>query len=155
MSEPTCPGCTQRNAVIATLLSRIATPEEEVAKLKARLGQTASNSSIPLSVNPPLALPPVLKKTTGRKQGGQTGYRAHHQVRLPAERVNHVIPLIPSHCERCQTPLGQPSELQGHARSYPCGGPLMRGSIPAEISSLMARSALWHGLPAPRILPAL
>jgi transposase len=158
MSEPICPGCTERDAVIATLLARITTLETQVATLEARLGQNSSNSSIPPSANPPSAPPPVKKKSSGRKRGGQAGHKGHHRERLPADRVDHVIPLIPSRCERCQEPLPvqggandpEPTihqvaelprvlavvtEFQGHARTCPCCAHVTREHIPEEITA--------------------
>src|SRR5947209_19925812 len=107
MSEPSCPGCAQRDAALATLHQRVADLEAQVRDLQARLGANASNSSLPPSANPPAAPPPVVKKPTGRPSGGQKGHKGHQRLRLPRERVQHVIPLIPSHCESCRTPLPQ------------------------------------------------
>src|SRR5204863_6754326 len=107
MSETTCPGCQQRDAAIAALLQRIAALEGQVGDLQARLGKNSSNSSTPPSANPPSAPPPVRKKPSGRKRGGQPGHQGHHRERLSADRVDHVIPLIPGRCERCSAPLPQ------------------------------------------------
>src|SRR5436309_8467040 len=156
MSEASCPGCTQRDAVIEALQGRVADLERQVRDLQARLGANASNSSLPPSANPPQAPPPVVKKRTGRKTGGQKGHRGHQRLRLPRERVQHVIPLIPTHCEGCQAPLPhQPSagdpepvwhqfaelpkvsavvtEFQGHARTCQGCGHVTREPIPADI----------------------
>jgi transposase len=146
---PTCPRC-------AELLERIAQLEQTVRDLEARLGQNASNSSLPPSANPPDAPSPVVKKPTGKKTGGQPGHPGQSRLRLPPERVQHTIALIPSHCERCHTPLSaqpgpddpQPSwhqfaelprlaavvtEFQGHARTCCCCGHVTRERIPAAI----------------------
>jgi transposase len=156
MSESNCPGCVQRDAVIATQQQRIADLERQVSDLQQRLGLNASNSSLPPSANPPSAPPPVVKRPTGRKSGGQPGHKGHQRLRLPPQRVQHVIPLIPSHCECCHAPLPQqPSpddpapvwhqfaelpkvsavvtEFQGHARTCPDCGHVTREAIPAEI----------------------
>jgi len=156
MSKLSCPGCVQRDALIATLRQRIADLEGQVHDLQQRLGVNASNSSIPPSANPPSAPPPVVKRPSGRKTGGQPGHPGRQRVRLPPERVQHVIALIPSHCECCHAPLPQqPSpadpepvwhqfaelpkvqavvtEFQGHARTCPDCGHVTRESIPAEI----------------------
>src|SRR5262245_7505939 len=156
MSEPACLGCAARDAVIAGLLKQVAGLEQRVADLEARLGTNASNSSIPPSANPPQATPPVVKRPSGRKTGGQPGHQGHRRQRLPAERVDHLIALIPTHCESCHAPLPQqPSEgdpeptwhqvaelprvaavvteFQGHARTCPDCGHLTREAIPAEI----------------------
>src|SRR5436189_6109923 len=111
MSEPSCPGCVQRDAVIEALHQRVADLERQVRDLQARLGANASNSSLPPSANPPAAPPAVVKKPTGRKTGGQPGHKGHQRLRLPPERVQHTIALVPTQCEGCHAPLpALPSE---------------------------------------------
>jgi transposase len=158
MSEASCPGCTQRDATIEALKQRVDELERQVKDLQARLGTNASNSSLPPSANPPQAPPAVVKRPSGRKTGGQPGHPGHRRQRLPAERVDHVIALIPSHCESCRAPLPQqPSqtdpeptwhqvaelprvaavvtEFQGHARTCACCGHVTREHIPAAITA--------------------
>src|SRR3954469_702668 len=100
MSEPvpSCPRCVE-------LLQRIAQLEQQVRTLEARLGQNASNSSLPPSANPPDAPKPVVKQRTGKATGGQPGHRGQSRLRLPPERVRHTIALVPDRCEHCQAPL--------------------------------------------------
>src|SRR4051794_21487636 len=105
MAEASCPGCTERDAVIVALLGRVATVEARVRELEGQSGKNATNSSVPPSANPPAAPKPVVKERTGKKTGGQPGHQGHSRLRLPADRVNHVIPLVPSHCEGCHAPL--------------------------------------------------
>ena len=81
--------------------------KRQVKDLQQRVGANASNSSIPPSANPPQAPPPVVKKHTGRKTGGQPGHNGHQRLRLPPERVQHTIALVPTHCEDCHAPLPQ------------------------------------------------
>jgi|SRR5271166_779602 len=156
MSEPSCPGCVERDALIKALQQRVADLEHQVSGLQARLGSNASNSSVPPSANPPTAPKPVVKKPTGRKTGGQPGHKGHQRLRLPRERVQHVIALVPSHCEACKKPLPQQAsaadpeplwhqfaelpkvsaivtEFQGHARTCAGCGHVTRETIPAEI----------------------
>jgi transposase len=156
MSEVSCPGCAQRDAIIEALQKRVDDLERQVKDLQGRLGANASNSSLPPSANPPQARPPAVKKPTGRKTGGQPGHQGHQRRRLPRERVQHVIALVPTHCEDCHAPLPQqPSasdpepvwhqfaelpkvsavvtEFQGHARTCGCCGHVTREAIPAEL----------------------
>jgi transposase len=149
MAKLRCPGCRERDARIAAL-------EQRVAELEARLGQNASNSSLPPSANPPAAPKPVVKEPTGRQPGGQPGHAPCQRVRLPAERVHEVIRHVPTTCHRCQAPLpAEPgpedpeptwhqvaelpeitariTEHQGHARYCPCCGTLNRVPIPAAV----------------------
>jgi transposase len=151
MSEPvpTCPQCVE-------LLQRIAELEQQVRDLQAQAGKNSTNSSIPPSANPPDAPKPVVKQPTGRKTGGQPGHPGQARLRLPPERITHVIPLIPDRCEHCQAPLpaqagpGDPepswhqvaelprlaavvTEFQGHARTCACCGHVTQERIPAEI----------------------
>src|SRR4051794_12765745 len=98
MAKRDCPGC-------QVLRKQVAFLEARLRELEQRLGLNATNSSIPPSANPPDAPPPVVKQPTGRKPGGQPGHPAFQRVRIPPEGVKHTIPLIPSHCEHCHTPL--------------------------------------------------
>jgi transposase len=158
MTEPLCPGCQQRDAVIAMLLQRIEQLEARVKELEARLGQNSSNSSLPPSQNPLNAPKPTAKSPSKRKPGGQPGHPGHHKTRLPPDRVQHAILLIPSHCEACCAPLpvqprpGDPApswhqvaelpaftavvtEYQGHARTCPSCRHTTRETIPADVTA--------------------
>jgi transposase len=138
MDEPTCAGCRE-------LLKRVAELEAKLRELEARLGQNASNSSIPPSANPPQAPPPVVKKPTGRKPGGQSGHTAHLRARLPAERLTEpTVHYLPDICAACHDDLPtapgpddpeprwhqavelpeipvQITEYQAHGRTCHCG----------------------------------
>ena len=141
--------------------ARVAQLEAEVQHLRGRLNTNSSNSSLPPSANPPSAPKPTAKPPTGRKPGGQPGHTGSRRARLPADRVTHVIPHVPIHCEHCQAPLpAQPgpndppatwwqvaelpgvlaevTEHQGHARTCPECGHVTRAAIPPEV--------LAHGL---------
>jgi transposase len=151
-----CPGCRERDARIADLQRQVADLQAQLRELKQRLGLDATNSSIPPSANPPDGRKPVVKQPTGRQPGGQPGHPAYQRLRLPAERVQHLIRLIPQQCARCQAPLPtepgpddpEPTwhqvvelpkvtavvtEYQGHARTCPGCGHLTREEIPAAI----------------------
>lgn len=164
MSEPvpTCPRCLE-------LLHRIAELEQQVRDLKALSGQNSTNSSVPPSANPSNAPKPVVKQPTGRKTGGQPGHPGQTRLRLPPERITHVIPLVPDRCEQCQAPLPaqagpddpEPSwhqfvelppvaavvtEFQGHARTCACCGHVTREHIPAEVRAHTFGSRLTAAL---------
>lgn len=156
MAEPTCPGCRERDVLIATLLERITALEGRVRELEARLGQNASNSSLPPSANPLGAPKPVVKKKSKRRPGGQPGHPPHLKQLLAPERVTHVEAFVPPQCERCRAALPAPptagdpaptrfqvidlpalvaqvTEYQGHARTCPGCGHVTRAAIPAAL----------------------
>src|ERR1035437_555997 len=151
-----CPECARLRRELDTALARIAVLEAQVRELLAQLRRNSSNSSTPPSANPPGAPKPVVKTPTGRKPGGQPGHSGHHRLRLPQERVNTIVPYVPTICAHCQAPLpaepgpGDPeptwhqvaelpelaaqiTEHQGHARLCSCCGLLTRGVIPSKI----------------------
>lgn len=159
-----CPGCRERDARIARLEQQVNDLTEQLTRMAARvreleerLGQNASNSSIPPSANPPQAPPPVRKQPTGRKPGGQPGHTAHLRARLPAERLTEpTVHYWPQDCAACHRPLPQTppaeeppprwhqrielppipvqvTEYQAHARNCPHCGHLTWATIPDAI----------------------
>jgi transposase len=151
-----CPECGQLRAALVEARKLIADLQAELHELRSQLNRNSSNSSSPPSVDPPGAPKPVIKTPTGRKPGGQPGHPGHHRLRLPPERVNTIVPYVPTICDHCQTPLsaepgpGDPeptwhqvaelpelaaliTEHQGHARTCPGCGCLNRGEIPPVI----------------------
>jgi transposase len=149
MDAPDCPGCRARDAIIADLQQRVAT-------LEARAGTNSSNSSLPPSANPPGAPKPVIKKKSKRKRGGQPGHRPHLKKLLGPDRVNHVVPLVPTECNHCHADLAAASspddppptrfqtielppivavvtEYQGQARICKCCGTTTWATIPRDI----------------------
>ena len=133
--------------VFAQYEARVQALEKRIAELEQRLGITSSNSSTPPSANPLGAPKPVVKKPTGRNSGGQPGHQGHTRQRLPKERVDHVIALIPSHCERCHSPLPvEPSPAD------PEPDPALRkrgGDVLGYLTE--ALKAHRHGLPVPSV----
>jgi transposase len=158
MAAPSCPGCRERDALIASALERIAALEERVRDLEARLGQNATNSSLPPSANPPQAPKPVTKAPTGKKSGAQPGHTAHLKRRLPPQRLTRVVRLVPRRCDRCHGRLppepgpddpeptwhqvaelpetaAHVTEYQGHFRTCPGCGTLNHAPVPADVKA--------------------
>ncbi len=158
MDVPSCPGCRQRDDLIADLRQRLASAEAQVRQLQDQLGRNATNSSLPPSANPPGAPKPAPKKPSGRPSGAQPGHPAHLRRRLPPERLQHTRDFVPRHCQRCQTPLpalpgpkdpeptwhqvaelpplaAEVTEYRGHFRTCPDCGTLNHAAIPAALKA--------------------
>ena len=151
-----CADCGKLRAALELAQQQIAQLQAELHELRCQLNRNSSNSSSPPSADPPGAPKPVAKPVSGRKPGGQPGHPGSHRRRLPPDRVQKVVPYVPTICTQCQAPLPEqpaPSdpeptwhqvaelpplvaiitEHQGHARTCPGCGHLNRGEIPAEI----------------------
>src|SRR6516164_3101463 len=105
MEGGSCLGCQRRDARIAALEGEVRQLRDEVRQLKALLGRTASNSSLPPSANPPSA---------------------------PAEAGPGDPP--PTRFQTADLPpvRAEVTEYQGHARRCPACGEVTRQAIPAE-----------------------
>ena len=149
MDEPVCPGCQRRDAEIAELKRRL-------AAIEARLNTNAGNSSTPPSANPVGAKPPVVKKKSKLKRGGQPGHPPHLKQLLPPDRVTRTEAIVPPKCDDCGSALAQTAgpddpeptrfqivelppitveviEYQAHGRTCRRCGHLTQATIPAEI----------------------
>ena len=151
-----CPECGTVWAALEHAQQQIAQLQAELHELRCQLNRNSSNSSSPPSADPPGAPKSVVKTASGRKPGGQPGHPGSHRHRLPSDRVQKIVPYVPTICTQCQAPLpeqpapGDPeptwhqvaelppltaiiTEHQAHARTCPGCGHLNRGEIPAEI----------------------
>src|SRR5271167_2121186 len=149
MDEAACPGCKRRDQEIGELKRRLAV-------LEARLNTNSGNSSTPPSANPLGAKPPVIKKKSKRKRGGQPGHPPHLKKLFPPERVTRIKAFVPQACAGCGSTLsreagpGDPEpkrfqvvelpplaveviEYQAHGRTCRCCGHVTQETIPAEI----------------------
>lgn len=147
-TPPPCPNC-------AKLEKKLAEMELRLAELEAKLKLNSANSSKPPSSDPLWAKQPA-SKGSGKKPGGQPGHPGSFRQRLPPERVQRIVPYIPSVCVHCKAPLPQApgpndppptwhqvselppivaevTEHQGHARTCPCCHKITRADIPADI----------------------
>lgn len=133
---------------------RVAELERELLQKRGTMTATASNSSLPPSANPIGARPPVVKRPTGRRPGGQIGHVGKTRTPLPEARVDHVVEHRPDACRDCQEsiPADAPGDVVGRhqvaelppvavtitehralaCRCERCGG-LSRGMIPADV----------------------
>ncbi len=96
------------------LQARIVELEVLVAELQVRLGQNSSNSSKPPSsdgYSKPSPKKRSLRRSSGRKQGGQEGHEGAHleRVEVPDRRIVHE----PDVCEGCGGDLSDADELEG------------------------------------------
>lgn len=156
MDAPSCPGCRQRDEIIARLQQQLAVLTDRVRKLEEQLAKNASNSSLPPSANPPKAAKPVVKKPSGKKPGGQPGHPPTLPIRLPPQRLHQIVPIVPSNCQRCGYHLpqqatnsdpeptwhqvaelpqlaAQVTEYQGQARTCPACQTVTYATIPSDI----------------------
>jgi len=179
-----CPSCLQLRRRLAAKQARINFLRLQLQKSQALLAQaqdrileleqsrrpTASNSSIPPSANPIGAPKPVIKRSTGRKPGGQIGHRGAGHRLLPVQKMDQVVRHRPKVCKHCLASLREhaAAELVGRHQvaelpevavfwtehqSYACRchrcGKITRGMIPADIAAsttgprLTATIGIW------------
>jgi len=87
------------------LRSQLTALASELASLRERIGRSSRNSSKPPSSDGPGFKPPVRRKGSGRKLGGQPGHPGSGPELLPIERVDEVVEHHPEACRRCGTLL--------------------------------------------------
>jgi transposase len=92
-------------ALIQWQARQIAQLQREVAALKARLHQDATNSSLPPSTAHPHAKPPTAQPKSKRKHGGQPGHPKHERALVPVDQCQAVVPCVPTACRRCSAAL--------------------------------------------------
>lgn len=160
MAAPFCQGCRDRDARIAELEARVAALEAQLhdqARLLVDLARKLQDKDLPTATPAKQAppSPPPAKKPSGRKPGGQPGHPPHLQQLLPPERVTQTVPLVPSHCEHCHTPLpfergpddpeptrfqvaelpdlkAKVTEYQRHSRTCCCCGQVNQAALPED-----------------------
>jgi transposase len=104
---PRCPGCHERDDLIAKLQQRLKQTQSQLQSLRERLSRNATNSSIPPSANPVHAPKPNAgKKPSGRKRGGQPGHPPANRDPVPVEQLTEPpITCIPDTCQHCAAAL--------------------------------------------------
>ena len=95
MAEPFCPHCAELQRRVAELEEIVRQQQAAINDLQAKLGQNATNSSIPPSANPLNAPKPVVKKKSRRKRGAQPDHPPRLKQLLPPERVTRVQVIVP------------------------------------------------------------
>ncbi len=103
---------------VADQEKQTADQEKEIADLERQLAgrkKDSTNSSKPPSSDGPAAarrLKPARCRGR-RKPGGQKGHPGSHRTLEPLERVDQVVPVLPSECRHCDHPLPQRIEEAG------------------------------------------
>ena len=92
----------QENEQLRQQLTALAT---ELADLRERIDRNSRNSSRPPSSDAQGFQPPVRRKGSGRKRGGQQGHPGTGPELLPIERCDAVEEHHPEHCRCCGTHL--------------------------------------------------
>jgi hypothetical protein len=77
----------------------------ELASLRERIGRNSRNSSKPPSSDRQGFKPPLKRKGSGRKRGGQPGHPGSGPELLPVERCESAHDHVPDTCRRCGNPL--------------------------------------------------
>ncbi|MFM9103681.1 MAG: IS66 family transposase, partial [Cyanobium sp.] len=90
---------------IEQLRSQLTALAAELASLREKIGRSSRNSSKPPSSDGPGFKPPVRRKGSGRKRGGQPGHPGSGPELLPAERVDDMVEHHPDACRQCGTLL--------------------------------------------------
>jgi len=132
----------EAQAIIRLLLA-------EIRELKAKLGKTPENSSLPPASRHPHAKPPQKKSRSKRNRGGQPGHAKHERALVPTDQCDEIVSLAPAACRRCGTALsgvdGEPlrhqvwelpeikphvTEYQRHRLGCPGCGEITCGQLP-------------------------
>ncbi len=151
-----CPGCELRDAELARLRQQLAEVTAELTALRVRLD--ALTKQLPKRPPEPPPAPTGAAPAVAppkRRPGGQPGHPPHLKQLLPPERVQRVVPLVPTTCRHCQRPLPDQAgpadppptryqvadlplqlvaitEYQAHARTCSRCGRRTRAELPAE-----------------------
>lgn len=88
----------QENEQLCQQLTAQAT---ELAELRERIGLNSRNSSKPPSSDAQGFQPPVRRKGSDRKRGGQQGHPGPGPELLPLESCDAIEAHHPEHCRRC------------------------------------------------------
>lgn len=96
-----------------TLVDLVRELSARVQDLEQRLKQTSRNTSKPPSSDPPSTPPPPPRTPRGRLRGGQPGHADQQRPLLPTDQVDTIVPLRPTVCTHCQTPLAADLPISG------------------------------------------
>jgi transposase len=111
------PGISEEDWAATPLTVRALVTEllQRLARVEARLNQTARNSSKPPSSDPPSATPRGAKAPSGRTSGGQPGHEGHGRRLKPESEVDQILDVRAEQCGQCGTLLlGDDPEPERH-----------------------------------------
>ncbi len=151
----------------AAILVLVASFEQRIAALEARLNQNSSNSSRPPSTEPLHAKRRPPKPTSKKRRGGQTGHERHTRVLVPADQLTSAVEVKPDACSGCghaldgndpepirhqvaELPEIRPDvvEYRLHRLTCPCCGAAARAKLPDAVprGAFGPRLQAWAGL---------
>lgn len=101
-------------ALVESLSHQIDALSARVQQLEDRLAKNSRNSGKPPASDDPPPKPKSLRRSSGKKPGGQEG---HPGTTLSlVEDPHHVVLHHPEECEGCGEPLSETGEASGHER---------------------------------------
>ena len=154
----------------AAILVLVASFEQRIAALEARINQNSSNSSKPPSTEPLHTKRQPPKPASKRRRGGQAGHQRRTRELVPAEHLTAAIEIKPHDCSGCgrtlegfdaqplrhqvaELPQIRPEVIESrlHRLTCPGCGAATRGQLPEEVPRgafgprLQARAGLLSG----------
>ncbi len=156
-----CPGCRERDRIIAALEARIAELEARIAELERRLGQNSQNSSRPPSSDLPGTPRATGEAPSTRKRGAQPGHPRHERPLVPPEQVDHSEAVKPKTCDNCGGSLlgDDPDPLRHQVFEIPEIKPLVfewqLHALLCPRCGVLTRARLPEGVPTGAFSPRL
>lgn len=151
----------------AAILALVASFEQRIASLEARLNRNSSNSPRPPSTDPLHAKRQPPRPASKRRRGGRPGHERHTRELVPPERLTGALEVKPQACSGCghaldghdpepvrhqaaELPEIRPEvvEYRPHRLTCPGCGAAARAKLPADVprGAFGPRLQAWAGL---------